>query len=197
VSSATKSNSATVRHRGQFSELAGVDGQSAAMMRGVLDHGPYDVAEGLAAHDRTVREWPREVLWAARAEKLYRVRIRGFEHLARSSERGHSIERFDVFLEIEIETFRPGCAFNKPVESLSRVCHLLRNGHHAFLRPKPGVGLIEDPRGMREEFLAGKQLLGKVVVLRFWARHEPHYSRRRIRREWRQISAPNTSAAQP
>ena len=126
--------------------MAGVDGQSAAMMRGVLDHGPYDVADGLAAHDRTVREWPREILWAARAEKLDRAGISGFEHLARGGERGHSIERLDVFLEIEIETLRPGCALDKPVESLSRVCRLLRNGHHAFLRPKPGVGLIEDPR---------------------------------------------------
>ena len=126
--------------------MAGVDGQSSTMMRGMLHHGPYDVADGLAAHDRTLREWPREILRAARAEKLYCVRISGFEHLARGGERCHSIQRLGMFLEIEIETFRPGCALDKPVESLSRVCHLLGNGHHAFLRPKPGVGLIEDPR---------------------------------------------------
>src|SRR5260370_36670169 len=61
----TGANSAAVRHRGHFSELTGIDGESAAMMRGVLDHGPYDVADGLAAHDRTLREWPREILRAA------------------------------------------------------------------------------------------------------------------------------------
>src|SRR5262245_2849253 len=116
------------------------------MMRGVLNHSPYDVADWLAAHDRTIRKWPRQILRAARAEKLDRVRICGFDHLARGGERGHRIQRLGMFLEIEIETFRPGCALDKPVESLSRVCHLLRNGHHAFLRPKPGVGLIEHPR---------------------------------------------------
>ena len=126
--------------------MAGVDGKSSAMMRGVLNHGPYDFADGLAAHDRTVREWPREILRAARAEKLDRVRICGFEHLARGGEGGYSVQRLGMFLEIEIETFRPGCALDKPVEGLSGVCHLLGNGHHAFLRPEPGVGLIEDPR---------------------------------------------------
>src|ERR1035438_1800982 len=61
-SPATEINSAAVGHRGDFSEPAGVDGQSPAMMRGVLDHGPHDVADGLAAHDRAGREWPREIL---------------------------------------------------------------------------------------------------------------------------------------
>jgi hypothetical protein len=143
---ATEIHSASVRHRGHFSELAGVDRQSSAMMRGVLDHGPYDFADGLAAHHRAFREWPREILRAARAEELDRVCICGFKHLARGGEGGHSIQRLDMFLEIEIEAFRPGCALDKPVESLSHVCHLLRNGHHAFLRPKPGVGLIEHSR---------------------------------------------------
>ena len=115
-------------------------------MGGVLNHGPYDVADGLAAHDRTGWERPREILRAARAEKLDRVGICGFEHLARGGEGGYSIQRLGMFLEIEIEAFRPGCALDKPVESLSGMCHLLRNGHHAFVRPKRGVGFIEDAR---------------------------------------------------
>ena len=36
-------------------------------------------------------------------------------------------------------------ALDEPVESLSRVRNLLRDGHHAFPRTEPGVGLIEDP----------------------------------------------------
>ncbi len=49
VSPAIEIDSAAVGHRGHFPELAGVDGQSATMMRGVLDHGPDNVADGLAA----------------------------------------------------------------------------------------------------------------------------------------------------
>src|SRR3954447_12587807 len=103
ASSGDRDPSAAVRHRRHFSELTGEDAQSSAMMRGVLHHGPYDVADGLAAHDRTLREWAREILRAARAEKLDCVRICGFEHLARGGEGGHSIERLGMFLEIEIE----------------------------------------------------------------------------------------------
>ena len=86
-----------------------------------------------------------EILRAARAEKLDRVRVGRFEHLAGGGERGHTVEGLGVFLEIEVETFPAGCAFDEPVESLSRVRDLLRDGHHAFLRTEPGVGLIEDP----------------------------------------------------
>ena len=87
-----------------------------------------------------------------------------------------------MFLEIEVEAFGPGGALDEPVESLSRMRDLLRDGHHAFPRAEPGVGLIEDPGGAREEVLAGDKLIGKVVVLRFWA-HGSHYSMRRIKRE--------------
>jgi hypothetical protein len=52
-----ETDSAAVGHQRHFPELPGVDGQSATMMRGVLDHGPDDVADGLAAHDRTGRKW--------------------------------------------------------------------------------------------------------------------------------------------
>src|ERR1017187_5329360 len=57
-------DSAAVRHWGHFSELARVDGQRAAMMRGVLHHGTDYFADGLAAHDGTGRERPREILGA-------------------------------------------------------------------------------------------------------------------------------------
>ena len=50
-----------------------------------------------------------------------------------------------MFVEIQIEAFRPGSAFDKPIESLRRMRHLLRDGHHAFLRTEAGVGLGQDP----------------------------------------------------
>jgi hypothetical protein len=175
-------SSAAVGHGGHFSEQAGVDGESATMMRGVLDHGPHDFADGLAAYDRAGREGPREILRAARAEKVDGVGICRCERLAGGGERGYSLEGLGVFLEIEVEACGPGCALDEPVESLSRVRDLLRDGHHAFPRAEPGVGFIEHPGGAVEEILAGDELIGKVVGLRFWA-HGPHYSMRRIKRE--------------
>jgi len=47
-----------VGHRRHFPKAARVDSQGAAMVRGVFHHGPYDVADGLAAHDGPGREWP-------------------------------------------------------------------------------------------------------------------------------------------
>jgi hypothetical protein len=90
-----------------------------------------------AAHHRAGREGPREILRAARAEKLDRVGVCRCQHLAGGGERGHSIEGLGVFLEIEVETFGPGCALDEPVESLRRVRDLLRDGHHAFRGRNP------------------------------------------------------------
>jgi len=64
---------------------------------------------------------------------------------------------------------------DEPVESLGRVRDLLRDGHHAFPRAEPGVGLIEDPGGAVEIILAGDELVGEVVMLRFGA-HRLHYT---------------------
>ena len=145
VSPAIEIASAAVGHRRHFPELAGVDGQSATMMRGVLDHGPDDVADGLAAHDRAGRKWQGEVLRTARAQKMDRVRVGRFEHLPGGGEGLHTFKGLGVFLKIKVETFPAGCAFDEPIESLGRVCDLLRDRHHAFLRAEPGVGLIENP----------------------------------------------------
>ena len=128
-------------------------------MRGVLDHGPEEVAGGLATHDRAGRESLGEILRAARADELDRIREGGVEHLASRGERGHTGERLGVFLEIEIEAFGPGDAFDEPVESLGGVRDLLGDGHHAFPRAECGVGLIEDPGRSIEEILAGEQLV--------------------------------------
>src|ERR1017187_7104629 len=130
----TEIDSAAVRHRGNFSEQPGVHGQGTAVMRGVLDHGPYDVADGLTTHDR-----------AGRADEVDRVRVRRFEHLASGGEGGHTRKSLGVFLEIEIKTFASGGTLDEPVESLCRVRDLLRDSHHAFLWTEFGVGLIEDP----------------------------------------------------
>src|SRR5260370_3489263 len=58
--------SASVWHRWHFPELAGGDRQSSAMVRRVLHHGPYDVPDGQAAHDRAGLASPREILLPAR-----------------------------------------------------------------------------------------------------------------------------------
>jgi len=115
------------------------------MVRRVLHHGPYDVADGHAAHDRAGREWPREILRGRRTQKADSVCVRCLECLAGSGERGRTLERLCVFLEIEVESFRPGCALDEPVKSLRRVRDLLRDRHHAFLRSEPGVSFIKDP----------------------------------------------------
>ena len=91
------------------------------------------------------REWPREILRSARTQKADSVCVCRFECLAGGGERSHTLERLCVFLEIEVESFGPGCALDKPVDSLRRVRHLLRNGHHVCLRSEPGVGFIQDP----------------------------------------------------
>src|ERR1035437_7921364 len=141
----TEIDSAAVRHRGNFSEQTGVHGQGAAVMRGVLDHGPYDVTDRLTTHDRAGRQRPGEILRAARADEVDGVGVCRFEYLASGGEGGHTRKSLGVFLEIEIETFASGSAFDEPIESLGRVSDLLRDGHHAFPRTEFGVGLIEDP----------------------------------------------------
>ena len=84
---------AAVRHRGHFSELAGVDGQSAAMMRGVLDHRPYDVGDGLAAHHRAglgvaARVPPGCASGETESRSRRRFRASGGRRQARSHARG-------------------------------------------------------------------------------------------------------------
>ena len=177
-----RDDSAAVGHGGHFSELAGVDGQGAAVMGGVFDHGPYDFATGLAAHDRAGREWARQILRAARAEKVDGVGERRGERLAGGGERGHGLQGSGVFGEIQVETLGPGCALDEPVESLGGVGDRLGDGHHAFHRTESGVGLIEDAGRALEEILAGEQLVGKVVRLQLWA-HGRHYIIRRRKRE--------------
>ena len=120
------------------------------MMRGVLDNGPYDVADGQASHHRAGWEWPGEILGAARAEKPDRVGVCLRQHPAGGVERGHGIESLGLFREIQVEAFAPGRSFDEPVESLGRVRDLLRDGHHAFPRTEPGIALIEDPGGTLE-----------------------------------------------
>src|ERR1035438_4640370 len=100
----TEIDSAAVRHRGNFSEQPGVHGQGTAVMRGVLDHGPYDVADGLTTHDRAGRQRLGEILRAARADEVDRVRVRRFEHLASGGEGGHTRKSLGVFLDIESKT---------------------------------------------------------------------------------------------
>ncbi len=114
-------------------------------MSGVLYHRPYDVTDRLTAHHRTGRQRRSKILRAARPDELHRVRVRCFEHLA-SGGKGRDIRKvLRVFLEIEIKTFRSGCAFDKPVESLCRVSNLLRRRHHALLWAEFRMGLIKDP----------------------------------------------------
>ena len=55
-------------------------------MRGVLDDGPYDPADGLAAHDRAGRQGLRKSLRAARTDEFDRVCEGRFEHLAGGGE---------------------------------------------------------------------------------------------------------------
>ena len=89
--------SASVGHRGHFPELSGVNRQGAAMVRRVLHHGPYDVADGLSAHDRSGRERPREILRTARTQKTDRVRVCRFECLSGGGERSHTPQGFCGF----------------------------------------------------------------------------------------------------
>lgn len=131
-------------------------------MRGVFDDGPYDVADGLAAHDRTGRQRLGESLRAARADEVDRVCEGRFEHLAGGGERGHLRNDLGVLRKIQIEALRPRGAFDKPVDGLRRVRDLVRHGHHFVARTEAGVGLVEDPGGALEELLAGEQLIGKV-----------------------------------
>ena len=77
------------------------------------------------------------------ADEVDRVGVCRFQHLAGGGEGGHASKSLNVFLEIEIETFRTGGALDEPIESLCRVGHLLGGCHHIFLRPEFGVGLIE------------------------------------------------------
>src|ERR1035441_6698846 len=76
-------DSATVGHGWDFSEQSRVYGQRATVMRGVLDHGPYDVADGLATHDRPGRQRLGELVRAARLDEVDRACIGRF----RSEER--------------------------------------------------------------------------------------------------------------
>ena len=135
-------------------------------MRGVLDHGPYDVADGLTAHDGAGRQRTVETFGAERAEEMDGVGVGGCQPLARGGERGDSGKSFAVSLEIEIEAFRTGGAFDKPIEGLGHVRYLLGDGHHAFCWTELGVGLVEDSGGASEEVLAGEELFGEVVGLR-------------------------------
>ena len=142
---ATGIDSAAVGHGWEFSEQARVYGERAAVVRGVLDDGPYDVADGLAAHDRTGRQRLGELVRAARADEVDRVCEGRFEHLSGGGERGHLPVGLGVFGKIQVEAFGPRGALDKPVDGLRRVRNLLRYGHRFVLRTEAGVGLVEDP----------------------------------------------------
>ncbi len=70
--------SAAVGHGRRLPELARVDGQSAAMVRGVFDQPPYDAGHGLTAHHRPLRERLFEIFRTVRVEETGRVRMGGF-----------------------------------------------------------------------------------------------------------------------
>src|SRR5271157_6171545 len=103
-------------------------------MRGVLDHGPYDIADRLAPHDRTGWQRLGEFIRAARTDEFDRVSEGLLEPLAGNGERGHLGNTPGVLLEVQIEAFRPRGAFDKPVDRLCRVRDLLRHGHHSVPR---------------------------------------------------------------
>src|SRR5579872_2607954 len=129
------------------------------MMRCVLDHSPGDITDRLSAHHRTRWQRFRELLRGMRPEKLNCVRIRLPHPLPRGGKRSNRIHFRRVSREIQIETLRPRCPLDKPLESLGCMRYLLRRGHHAVMRPEIGVWLLQNPGGALEEILAGKELI--------------------------------------
>ncbi len=145
-------------------------------MGGVFDHGPHDFTDRQTAHDWTWRKWLSEILWAARAQELDRIRKGCVQYLASYCERGNASGCPGVCLKVEIKALRSRGAFDEPVKGLGRVRYLLRDGHHFFPRTEFRISLFKDSGGALKEFLAREQLFGKVIGLLCWI-HAPNYIR--------------------
>src|SRR5215813_4074174 len=133
-----------VGHDGRPSQQTRIHRQRTAMMCGVLDDRPHDVTHRLTAHHGTGRQWRGKLLRRGRLHELDRAGESLVEPLTRLSQRRDAVDQLPDLCEIEVEAFGPGDAFHKPIESMRRVRHLLRDSPSSRLRRKPRVRLLQD-----------------------------------------------------